>query len=63
MKFLIVNGPNVNLMRCPVPGLPGGLDYDGLMDWLSGCCAQMGIETDFFQSNHEGDLIDRKSVV
>ena len=42
MKFLIVNGPNVNLMRCPIPGVPGGMDYNSLMDWLSSCCAQMG---------------------
>ena len=41
MKFLIVNGPNVNLMRCPIPGVPGGMDYNSLMDWLSSCCAQM----------------------
>lgn len=58
MKFLIVNGPNVNLMRCPIPWVPGGMDYNSLMDWLSSCCAQMEIETEFFHSNHEGDLID-----
>lgn len=58
MKFLILNGPNVNLLHCTVPGLPGGLDYGGLMDWVYGCCAQLGVEAELFQSNHEGDLID-----
>lgn len=58
MKFLIVNGPNLNLMRYTEPGVPGELDYDGLVDYLHACCAQMGIEAEFYQSNHEGDLID-----
>ncbi|MGN0662485.1 MAG: type II 3-dehydroquinate dehydratase [Faecalibacterium sp.] len=58
MKFLILNGPNLNLMRFTEPGVPGELDYDGLVESLHLWCAQMGIETDFYQSNHEGDLID-----
>ena len=35
-----------------------GKDYNGLLDYLDVCCQQMGIEPDFFQSNHEGDIID-----
>ena len=58
MKFLILNGPNLNLMRYSEPGMPGELDFDGMMDLVAAACAQMGIETDFCQSNHEGDLID-----
>ena len=34
------------------------MDYNGLLDYLDVCCQQMGIEPDFFQSNHEGDIID-----
>lgn len=58
MKFLILNGANVNLMRYSEPGLPGELDYSGLMDFVQSGCEQMGIETDVCQSNHEGDLVD-----
>ena len=58
MKFLILNGPNVNLMRYTQPGMPGELDYNGMMDFVQAGCSQMGIETDCFQTNHEGDLID-----
>lgn len=58
MKFLIINGPNLNLMRCTEPGVPGEVDYDALVEYIHTGCAQMGIETDFYQSNHEGDLID-----
>ena len=38
--------------------MAGQLDYNGLLDYLELCCTQMGMEVEFFQSNHEGDLID-----
>ena len=58
MKLLIVNGPNLNMMHFTEPGVAGQLDYNGLLDYLELCCTQMGMEVEFFQSNHEGDLID-----
>ena len=58
MKFLIINGPNLNLTRFSEPGVEGTVDYNGLLDYLEACCAQMEIEVEFFQSNHEGDLVD-----
>ena len=58
MRFLFINGPNVNITRFTEPGVEGEVDYNGLLDYLDVCCQQMGIEPDFFQSNHEGDLID-----
>ena len=58
MKFLILNGPNVNLQRYSEPGMPGELDYNGMMDYVQSGCDQMGIETDVCQTNHAGDLID-----
>ena len=58
MKFLILNGPNVNLQRYSELGMPGELDYNGMMDYVQSGCDQMGIETDVCQTNHEGDLID-----
>lgn len=58
MKFLIINGPNLNLLRYTEPGVPGEMDYDTLVDYIHSCCAQMDIETEFYQSNHEGDLVD-----
>ena len=58
MKFLVINGPNINQMQFSEPGVEGTIDYNTLLDYIESCCAQMGIETDFFQSNHEGDLID-----
>lgn len=58
MKFLIINGPNLNLLRYTEPGLAGEMDYDALVEYIRACCDQMGIATEFYQSNHEGDLID-----
>ena len=58
MKFLILNGPNLNIMRWSEPGVPGELDYNAMMDYVQAGCDQLGIETDICQSNHEGDLID-----
>lgn len=58
MKFLIINGPNLNLTRFSEPGVEGTVDYNSLLDYLEACCAQMEIEVEFFQSNHEGDLVD-----
>ena len=58
MKFLILNGANINLARWAEPGVPGEVDYTGLMDYVQAGCAQLGIEVDICQSNHEGDLVD-----
>ena len=55
MKFLVINGPNLNMMHFTEPGVAGQLDYNGLLDYLELCCTQMGLEVEFFQSNHEGD--------
>ena len=59
MKFLILNGPNINLARWSEPGVPGEVDYNGLMDYVQAGCDQLGIETDICQSNHEGELIEQ----
>lgn len=58
MKLLIINGPNLNLLRYTEPGLAGELDYDALVEYVNSCCERMGIAAEFYQSNHEGDLID-----
>ena len=40
MKFLILNGPNINLARWSEPGVPGEVDYNGLMDYVQAGCDQ-----------------------
>ena len=58
MKFIIISGPNINCLDWEEPGIPGSMDYNGLVEYIHYSCEQMGIDTEFYQSNHEGDLID-----
>ena len=58
MKFLVINGPNLNLTQFTEPGMEGQIDFNTLLDYIEAGCVQMDVQVDFFQSNHEGDLID-----
>ena len=59
MKFLIINGPNINMLGIREPQLYGTADYNALLKLVQDCCDGLKIEAEFFQSNHEGDLVDR----
>ena len=58
MKFLVINGPNLNLTQFTEPGMEGQIDFNTLLDYIEAGCAQMDVQVDFFQSNHEGAIID-----
>ena len=58
MKFLIINGPNLNLLGQREPDIYGRQDYAALCELIRGHAAGKGAEVDFFQSNHEGAIID-----
>jgi 3-dehydroquinate dehydratase type II len=58
-RILILNGPNLNLLGTRRPDLYGSTDLNGLEQLCTEWGAAHGVETDTFQSNHEGDLIDR----
>lgn len=59
MKLLILNGPNMNLLGRREPELYGSLTYAGLCEKIEGHAKTLGVEVVFFQSNHEGALVDR----
>ena len=59
MKFLIINGPNINLLGLREPDLYGERDYQALQKFIFDCCHSEGIEPVLFQSNHEGAIVDR----
>lgn len=59
MKFLIVNGPNLNLLGKREPDIYGKQDYAALVKLCQESCAAEGIDCEVFQSNHEGALVDR----
>ena len=59
MKFLILNGPNLNMLGVREPGIYGTVDYEGMVNFVKEGCAAIGVETEFYQSNHEGDIVDK----
>ena len=58
MKFLIINGPNLNLLGQREPGIYGQENYQGLCDRLRAFAATHGASAECFQSNHEGAIVD-----
>ena len=58
MKFLVINGPNLNLLGLREPDIYGKQDYAALCDLVRSTCADEGIKVDIFQSNHEGAIVD-----
>ena len=59
MKILVMNGPNLNLLGIREPDIYGRKTYADLCAYIQEKAHSMGVETDFFQSNHEGAMIDR----
>ena len=58
MKFLIINGPNLNLLGEREPEIYGSDTLDDVNKWLSEHSVVAGHKLHFFQSNHEGQIID-----
>ncbi len=57
-KILVLNGPNLNLTGLREPDHYGNATLDEINSALYEAAASLGIDTVFFQSNHEGDIID-----
>lgn len=58
MKFLILNGPNLNLLGKREPEIYGDRSYAELCETVRRHAEKIGVCVDFLQSNHEGTLID-----
>lgn len=58
MKILVINGPNLNLLGLREPEIYGKQSYAALLDYISETAEALGVEAEFFQSNHEGALVD-----
>ena len=58
MKLLILNGPNLNLLGLREPAIYGSQSYAALLEKIQAFCDKEGVEVSFFQSNHEGAIVD-----
>lgn len=59
MKLLIINGPNINMLGIREPGIYGKQDYSALLSLIDKTCRENSIEYEHYQSNHEGDIVDK----
>ena len=59
MKILVINGPNINMLGIREPGIYGKNTFSDLLNLLEETAAQLNIEIEQYQSNHEGDLVDK----
>ena len=59
MKLLVINGPNLNMLGIREPDIYGRQTYKDLEDYVNQICAQKGIACEVFQSNHEGEIVDK----
>ncbi|MBC5580420.1 type II 3-dehydroquinate dehydratase [Anaerofilum sp. BX8] len=58
MRILVLNGPNINLLGVREPGVYGSDSYADLLALVQRTGEEQGVETEVFQSNHEGALVD-----
>lgn len=59
MKLLIINGPNINMLGIREPGVYGTHTFSDLCALLQATALEIGVEIEQYQSNHEGDLVDK----
>lgn len=58
MKILVINGPNLNMLGVREPAIYGKGTYDDLTELIESAAARLGASVAFFQSNHEGAMVD-----
>lgn len=59
MRILVMNGPNINMLGIREPGIYGKNTFSDLLKLLEETANELNIEVEQYQSNHEGDLVDK----
>lgn len=57
-RIMVLNGPNLNMVGIREKGIYGNTGYEEMLEKIRQDAAARGVEADFRQSNHEGDLVD-----
>ena len=58
MNILVINGPNMNMLGIRQPEIYGHATYQDLVNMVEAEAQKLDVEVDFFQSNHDGALVD-----
>ena len=58
MKFLVINGPNLNLLGRREPEIYGNQSYTALCEHVQAAAKELGVEVEIMQTNHEGVIVD-----
>ena len=59
MKVLVINGPNLNMLGIREPAIYGSKTYIDLCNMINEYAEKIGVETEIFQSNYEGELVTK----
>ena len=59
MNILVLNGPNINMLGIREPGVYGSQSYSDLLALIAETAKEEGLEIEHYQSNHEGELVDK----
>ena len=59
MKLLVLHGPNLNFLGIREPDIYGRQTYADLEAFVRSAAEECGVEVELYQSNHEGDLVDK----
>ena len=59
LNILILNGPNINMLGIREPGIYGKEDYNFLLEKIRNYAEKINVNVEFYQSNHEGFLVDK----
>lgn len=59
MKILVINGPNINMLGIREPAVYGESTYEDLKNKILSWADGRGVSAELFQSNHEGEIVDK----
>lgn len=59
MKITVINGANLNMLGIREKSLYGAEDFASLKEYIKASANELGVEVELYQSNHEGDIVDK----